>query len=83
MTDIRRISVETTTTQDFEVDVEDWFLEFQDDWLSYKQDIEHGETVDELREDWIKEIAYDLAIEGSIGHPVYSEDEVDVTIWRR
>jgi len=83
MTDIRRISVTTEITQDFEIDVEDWFLEFQSDWLSYKQDIDHGETVDELREEWIKEIAYDLAAEGSLGDVRFEDDNLEVEIWQR
>lgn len=80
MTDIRKISVETRITQDFEVDVDDWFLEFQREWLEY--DNTDGQSVDELREEFIKETAHELALEGSIGNVQYEDYDVDVTIWR-
>ena len=79
MTDIRKISVVQTLTQDFEVDVDNWFIEFAEDWNEFSLAMNID---DSLKEDWIKEIAYDLAIEGALGPVRYEDDTVEVDIWK-
>ena len=81
MTDIRIVSARTEITQIFEVDVEDWFSEFQHEWLEY--DNTDRQTVDELREKFIKETAHELALDGSLGNVQYEDHDMDVDIWRK
>lgn len=87
MTDIRRIRVETREIKEYEIDVEKWFDEFLSEWLEY--DNTDGYTVEELREEFIKETAYELAMEDSYGYESRSEKiiwddyEIEVDIYRK
>ena len=77
MTDIRQISVETRTIQDFEVDVDDWFIEFEEEWLDF---LGSDQPSVKAREEFIKESAYELAAFGGMGPVRFEDHDVDIFI---